>query len=235
MVIVNGNVSAVSGIGGSGLNWSNVIIVVAILIVLYFVVRLLIKFLSREKPIKQKDIFKQINVLLNTDLLFNRVPKKAVLNFSNGVKVKILSHSIDRVSTAKDKDTADLIDIFKVRIKLKALKVLDAFVFLSHEYVSMVGVDYIARIENVGFKALGNLIIQNDILTDTNNYIKEAYIFRNDYTTILNEYENANLHRAVVSDIETAKAIKIDKEHLELFTKLLNNKNFQQINSMINK
>lgn len=263
MVLAINGTSAVSHATNNGASETliiHIIAVIAIVIVFYFILRLVFNYLSKEKPIKQKDVFKQVNSQLNLDMLFNNVNKKSYLNFSNGVKVKVLSHGIDSLKSEKQSNPKVLkdgemagseaentnvqdgaisdtrqFDVFKVRISIKKFKRFDAFVFLGHEWISKIGNDYVALIDNIGFKSLGNLIIQNDILTDVNNYIKNVYIFRNDYTTILNEYENANLKRAVVSDIETAKSIKIDKEHLELFTKLLNDKNYQRINSMINK
>ena len=240
MVLAINGTSAVSHAVSSGVSEKliiEIIATIAVVVILYFILRLVFNYLSKEKPIKQKDVFKQINSQMNLDMLFNNVDKKSYLNFSNGVKAKVLSHAIDNLKTDKENEPTKVkqFDVFKIRISIKKFKRFDAFVFLAHEWVSRIGNDYIALIDNIGFKSLGNLIIENDILTDINNYIKEVYIFRNDYTTILNEYENANLKRAVVSDIETAKAIKIDKEHLELFTKLLNDKNYQRINSMINK
>lgn len=240
MVLAINGTSAVSHAVSSGVSEKliiEIIATIAVVVILYFILRLVFNYLSKEKPIKQKDVFKQINSQMNLDMLFNNVDKKSYLNFSNGVKAKVLSHAIDNLKTDKENEPTKVkqFDVFKIRISIKKFKRFDAFVFLAHEWVSRVGTDYIALIDNIGFKSLGNLIIENDILTDVNNYIKEVYIFRNDYTTILNEYENANLKRAVVSDIETAKSIKIDKEHLELFTKLLNDKSYQKINSMINK
>ena len=211
-------------VSSGGIPINDIIAIIVAIIGIIVIILLLKKF--QFKIVKQRDVFKIVENTLNMDMLFNAVNKKTYLNFSNQLRFKVLAHSVDKT----DKNT---IEIFKIKIPLK-LKTLYAFVFLDAQYVKKVGKDYIVMIENIGFKSLGNLIIENDILIDTNNYIKNMYIFREDYKTILNEYENANLSRAVVSDIETAKKIKTDTEHLQNLVELLNNKNFKQINSMIN-
>jgi len=216
-----------------GIPNQNILIAIIVVAMLIAIIVLLIFLFKERRNGKQKDIIKIINGMLNFDMLFNAVPEKSYLNFSNQIRIQIVKHSQDVIKNENKEDIK--VDIFKVKIPIKKFKTYYAFVFLNSEFVKKVDDDYIAIIDNIGFKAIGNLMIQNDIVSDTDNYIKNIYVYRHDFLTILNEYENANKSRAVVSDIDTAKTIKIDAEHLKLFVDLLNSKNFKNINSMINK
>lgn len=165
---------------------------------------------KRQAGIKKNVFFLHLFKLLNLDMLFNDTKNKKIL--IGNKKYKIIAMKKEKI------EDTELI-IMKIKTSLFGEKV----VFLNST-IDLAGDLIYAK--DINFYSLSEyFLIQADIFSIVENYLRDIGLFRISYENILNNLEKSRLSERVVESNAVADSVKIAKEQTENYLDILEKSN----------
>jgi hypothetical protein len=165
---------------------------------------------KRQQAIKKNVFFLHLYKLLNLDMLFNDTKNKRILIGNKKYRI---------VAMKKEKINDKELIIMKIKTSLFGEKIvfLNSTIDLSNDIIYA---------KDINFYSLSEyFLIQADIFSIVENYLRDIGLFRISYENILNNLERSRLSERVVESNAVADSVKIAKEQTENYINILEKSN----------